>query len=69
MKDIKIESTLTVYDDYNELPAAIAALMDKASKARLQGSAPKVKASEARGTAAETGAGKSAGIAGGAKAA
>jgi cytidine deaminase len=40
MKDITIESTLTVYDDYNELPAAIATLMDNASKARLKAYAP-----------------------------
>jgi len=40
MKDIKIESTLTVYEDYNELPTAIASLMDRASKARLKAYAP-----------------------------
>ena len=40
MKDITIESTLTVYDDYNELPPAIALLMDQASKARLKAYAP-----------------------------
>ena len=40
MKDIIIESTLTVYEDYSELPAAIATLMDNASKARLKAYAP-----------------------------
>ncbi|TXE15539.1 cytidine deaminase [Psychroserpens burtonensis] len=40
MKDIKIESILTVYEDYNELPAAIVSLMDTASKARLKAYAP-----------------------------
>jgi cytidine deaminase len=40
MKDIKIESTLTVYEDYNELPQDVALLMDQASKARLKAYAP-----------------------------
>ncbi|MFT4781093.1 MAG: cytidine deaminase [Psychroserpens sp.] len=40
MKDIKIESILTVYEDYNELPEDIVSLMDTASKARLKAYAP-----------------------------
>ncbi|MEM5566978.1 cytidine deaminase [Psychroserpens sp. AS72] len=40
MKDIKIESTLTVYEDYNELPKAVASLMDQAINIRLKAYAP-----------------------------
>ena len=40
MKDIIIESTLTVYEDCSELPATIATLMERASKARLKAYAP-----------------------------
>ena len=40
MKDIKIESNLTVYDDFNELPSDIASLMEKAIEARKNAYAP-----------------------------
>nr|WP_321230802.1 cytidine deaminase [uncultured Psychroserpens sp.] len=40
MKDIKIESTLTVYEDYNELPKNVALLMDQAIEIRLKAYAP-----------------------------
>jgi cytidine deaminase len=40
MKDIKIESTLTVYDNFNELPLDIASLMEKAIEARKNAYAP-----------------------------
>ncbi|MFK7782155.1 cytidine deaminase [Psychroserpens sp.] len=40
MKDIKIESTLTVYDDFNELPSDIASLMEHAIEARKNAYAP-----------------------------
>ena len=40
MKDIKIESTLTVYDNFNELPSDIAFLMEKAVEARKNAYAP-----------------------------
>ncbi|WCO01012.1 cytidine deaminase [Psychroserpens ponticola] len=40
MKDIKIESTLTVYDNFNELPSDIASLMEKAIEARKNAYAP-----------------------------
>ncbi|WP_033959288.1 cytidine deaminase [Psychroserpens jangbogonensis] len=40
MKDIKIESTLTVYDSFNELPSDIASLMEKAIEARKKAYAP-----------------------------
>ncbi|WP_040282824.1 cytidine deaminase [Psychroserpens damuponensis] len=40
MKDIKIESTLTVYEDYNELPKPVASLMDQAINTRLKAYAP-----------------------------
>ncbi len=40
MKDIKIESTLTVYDNFNELPSDIAFLMEKAIKSRKNAYAP-----------------------------
>ena len=40
MKDIKIESTLTVYDNFNELPSDIASLMQKAIEARKKAYAP-----------------------------
>nr|WP_321222879.1 cytidine deaminase [uncultured Psychroserpens sp.] len=40
MRDIKIESTLTVYEDYNELPKDVASLMDQAIDARLKAYAP-----------------------------
>lgn len=40
MKDIKIESTLTVYDDFSELPSDIASLMEKAIEARKNAYAP-----------------------------
>ena len=40
MKDIKIESNLTVYDDFNELPSEIASLMEKAIEARKNAYAP-----------------------------
>src|SRR5690554_4617460 len=40
MKDIKIESTLTVYDHMDELPADIIALMDHAAIARRNSYSP-----------------------------
>ena len=40
MKEIKIESTLTVFDDFNELPKNIASLMEKAIEAREKAYAP-----------------------------
>jgi cytidine deaminase len=40
MKDIKIESTLTVYDNFSELPSDIASLMEKAIEARKNAYAP-----------------------------
>ena len=40
MKDIKIESTLTVYDNFNELPSDIASLMEKAIEVRKNAYAP-----------------------------
>lgn len=40
MKDIKIEATLTVFDDFNELPSDIASLMEKAIEARKNAYAP-----------------------------
>ncbi|WP_456440949.1 cytidine deaminase [Psychroserpens sp.] len=40
MKDIKIESTLTVYENFNELPSDIASLMEKAIEARKNAYAP-----------------------------
>ncbi len=40
MKEIKIESTLTVFDDFNELPKNIASLMEQAMEARLNAYAP-----------------------------
>jgi cytidine deaminase len=40
MKDIKIESILTVYDNLNELPSEIAELMGKAIEARKNAYAP-----------------------------
>ena len=40
MKDIKIESILTVYDNFNELPSNIASLMEKAIEARKKAYAP-----------------------------
>jgi len=40
MKDIKIESTLTVYDNFDELPSDIASLMEKAIEARKNAYAP-----------------------------
>ncbi|MDO6598247.1 cytidine deaminase [Oceanihabitans sp. 2_MG-2023] len=40
MKEIKIESTLTVYNDFNELPKNIAALMEQAMEAREKAYAP-----------------------------
>lgn len=40
MKDIKIESILTVYDNFSELPSDIASLMEKAIEARKNAYAP-----------------------------
>ncbi|WP_047547939.1 cytidine deaminase [Psychroserpens sp. Hel_I_66] len=40
MKDIKIESSFTVYEDLNELPKDVANLMKEASKIRLKAYAP-----------------------------
>ena len=40
MKEIKIESTLTVFDDFNELPKDIASLMKQAIEARKKAYAP-----------------------------
>ncbi|MBU2938447.1 cytidine deaminase [Lacinutrix sp. C3R15] len=40
MKEIKIESTLTVFDDFNELPKDIASLMEQAIEARKKAYAP-----------------------------
>ena len=40
MKDIKIESVLTVFDNFNELPSDIASLMEKAIEARKNAYAP-----------------------------
>jgi len=40
MKEVKIESTLTVFDNYDELPKAVASLMDKAIEARQKAYAP-----------------------------
>ncbi len=40
MKDIKIESTLTVYDNFDELPQDIANLMQHAIEARKNAYAP-----------------------------
>lgn len=40
MKEVKIESTLTVFESSNELPKEIAMLMEKASEARLKAYAP-----------------------------
>ncbi|WP_323789321.1 cytidine deaminase [Psychroserpens sp.] len=40
MKDIKIESTLTVYENFSELPSDIASLMEKAIEARKNAYAP-----------------------------
>jgi len=40
MKEIKIESILQVYDDFDELPEAVASLMTKASEARSRAYAP-----------------------------
>ena len=40
MKEIKIESTLTVFDDFNELPKNITSLMKQAIEAREKAYAP-----------------------------
>ena len=40
MKEIKIESILTVFDNYDELPKDIASLMDQAIDARQKAYAP-----------------------------
>jgi len=40
MKEVKIESKLTVYESLDELPKAVVTLMEKASEARLQAYAP-----------------------------
>ncbi|WP_298894616.1 cytidine deaminase [uncultured Psychroserpens sp.] len=40
MKDVKIESTLTVFENFDELPKDIVSLMNKASEARLKAYAP-----------------------------
>ncbi|MGS2726767.1 cytidine deaminase [Psychroserpens sp. BH13MA-6] len=40
MKQVKITSELTVYDDFNELPNDIISLMEKAKEARLKAYAP-----------------------------
>lgn len=40
MKDVKIESTLTVFEDFNELPEAIKELMQQAIDARKNAYAP-----------------------------
>lgn len=40
MKEVKIESTLTVYDNFDELPQDVALLMQKAMEARQNAYAP-----------------------------
>ena len=40
MKEVKIESTLIVFDNYDELPSEVASLMDKAIEARSKAYAP-----------------------------
>lgn len=40
MKEVNIESKLTVFDDFDELPKDIALLMEKAKEARLKAYAP-----------------------------
>jgi cytidine deaminase len=40
MKEVKIESTLTVYENYEELPQDIASLMNKAMEARQKSYSP-----------------------------
>ncbi len=40
MKEIKLESTLYVYDDINELPEDVQSLMAQAQKARIKAYAP-----------------------------
>lgn len=40
MKEINIESKLTVFDNFNELPKDIVSLMEKAKEARLRAYAP-----------------------------
>ena len=40
MKEVKIESTLTVFESLNELPNDVVVLMNKASEARLKAYAP-----------------------------
>lgn len=40
MKEVNIESKLTVFDDFDELPKDIASLMEKAKEARLKAYAP-----------------------------
>ncbi|NRD20969.1 cytidine deaminase [Winogradskyella eckloniae] len=40
MKEVKIETTLEIYDDYNELPQSIQALMQSAIDARNNAYAP-----------------------------
>ncbi|WP_417200063.1 cytidine deaminase [Bizionia sp.] len=40
MKEIKIESILQVYDDFDELPEAVASLMTQASEARSRAYSP-----------------------------
>jgi cytidine deaminase len=40
MKEIKIESVLTVFDNFNELPSDIASLMEQAIEARKNAYAP-----------------------------
>ncbi|MCD2259738.1 cytidine deaminase [Psychroserpens luteolus] len=40
MKEVKIESTLTVFESFDELPKDVVSLMNKASEARLKAYAP-----------------------------
>ena len=40
MREITIEATLTVFEDYNELPDSAQLLMNRASEARLKAYAP-----------------------------
>ncbi|WP_298903117.1 cytidine deaminase [uncultured Psychroserpens sp.] len=40
MKEVKIESTLTVFESFDELPEDVVGLMNKASEARLKAYAP-----------------------------
>ncbi|MGB3608206.1 cytidine deaminase family protein, partial [Psychroserpens sp.] len=40
MKDVNIETTLTVYENFEELPKEVVLLMRKASEARLKAYAP-----------------------------